>query len=105
MNLPTSTSHISLITSITTAMTTSPLQYKFPSPRSEGLAVHETLSLQPLCLSAKGAPRANGQIYLRPVSVKSGILLENLMSDVYAFSGKPCIEGNEWALNFGKPIL
>jgi hypothetical protein len=83
-------------------MTTSPLQYQFPAPRDEGLALHESLSLQPLGLSGKGAPRANGQIYLRPMTVKPGILLANLMNETYVYSGKPCIEGSEWALYLSK---
>ena len=90
------------MTSISTAMTTSPLQYQFPAPRDEGLALHESLSLQPLGLSGKGAPWANGQIYLRPMTVKSGTLLANLINEIYVYSGKPCIEGSEWALYFSK---
>lgn len=81
---------------------TSPLQYQFPSPRDNTLAPHESLSLQPLGLSAKGAPRANGQIYLRPKPVKPEITLSDLMVDKIVYSGKPCIEGSEWGLYFSK---
>lgn len=102
LHLPISTPQTSLITSITTAMTASPLQYQFPSPRDNTLAPHESLSLQPLGLSAKGAPRANGQIYLRPKPVKPEIKLSDLMVDKTVYSGKPCIEGGEWGLYFSK---
>ena len=83
-------------------MITSPLQYQFPSPRDSTLAPHESLSLQPLGLSAKGAPQANGQIYLRPKPVKSGITLSDLMVDRTVYSGKPCIKGSKWGLYFSK---
>jgi hypothetical protein len=105
MTLPTSTSHISIITSIITSMTTSPLQYQFPSPRDTTLALHKSLPLQPLRLSGKGAPRVNGQIYLQHRPVKSETVLTDLMDDNYGYSGKPCIEGNEWALYFSKLSL
>lgn len=84
-------------------MTTSPLQYQFPSPRDNTLASHELLSLQPLGLSAKGAPRSNGQIYLWPRPVKPDTTLSDLMGDKTVYSGKPCIEGSEWGLYFSKP--
>ena len=83
-------------------MSTSPLNYQFPSPRDNTLAPHESLSLQPLGLSGKGAPRANGQIYLRPKPVKPAITLSDLMVDKAVYSGKPCIEGSEWGLYFSK---
>ena len=83
-------------------MVTSPLHYQFPSPRDSTLAPHESLSLQPLGLSGKGAPRANGQIYLRPRPVKPEITLSDLMADKAVYSGKPCIEGNEWGLYVSK---
>ncbi len=102
MHLPITTTQIALITSITTAMETSPLQYQFPTPRDNTLAPHESLSLQQLGLSAKGAPRTNGQIYLRPRPMKSGTVLADLITDRPVYSGKPCIEGDEWGLYFGK---
>ena len=102
MHLPITTTQIDLITSITSAMETLPLQYQFPTPRDNTLAPHESLSLQQLGLSARGAPRANGQIYLRPRPVKSGTVLADLIADRPVYSGKPCIEGNEWGLYFGE---
>src|SRR5260221_13038072 len=98
MHLPISTSQLTLITSIMTAMETLPLKYQFPTPRDNTLAPHESLSLQQLGLSAKGAPRANGQIYLRPRFVKSGTVLSDLIADKFGYAGKACIEGNEWGL-------
>ena len=102
MHLPITTTQIALINSITNAMETSPLQYRFPTPCDNTLAPHESLSLQQLGLSARGAPRANGQIYLRPRPVKSGTVLAELIADRLVYSGKACIEGNEWGLYFGK---
>jgi hypothetical protein len=102
MHLPITTTQIDLITSITSAMETSPLQYQFPTPGDNTLAPHELLSLQQLGLSARGAPRTNGQIYLRPRPVKSGTVLADLIGDRLVYSGKACIEGNEWGLYFGK---
>jgi len=84
---------------------TSSLRYEFPLPRDEGLALHESLSLQPLGLSGRGAPRNNGQIYLRPKPVRSDTVLANLMVDTNVYSGRPCIEGSEWALNFSELIF
>ena len=85
-------------------MTSSSLRYEFPSPRDETLALHESLSLLPLGLSGKGAPCNNGQIYLRQKPARSGTVLADLMADTYVYSGRPCIEGNEWALNFSEAI-
>lgn len=56
MNLPVSTTQVALITAVMAAMETSPLRYQFPTLHNETFASHETLALQPLGLSAKGAP-------------------------------------------------
>jgi len=95
MHLPISTTQIALITSIMTAMETSPLQYQFSTPCDNTLAPHELLPLQQLGLSARGALQTNGQIYLQPWPVKSNIVLADLIADKPVYSEKPCIEGNE----------
>lgn len=104
MHLSITTPQISLIEAIITAMKSSPLQYQFPDPRDAALAPHESLPLQPLGLSGKGVPRANGQIYLRPKPVKPGTTLSDLVANKIVYSGKPCIEGSEWGVYFGKSV-
>ena len=79
-------------------MTSSPSQYQFPPPRDSLFAVHETLPLQPLGLISRGLPWPNGQVHLRPLTVRPGAPLSNLITDRAIFAAKSCVEGNEWAI-------
>ena len=97
-HLPVSTSHQALIEMVITAMKSSPSQYQFPPPRDSHFAMHELLPLQPLGLVSRGIPRPNGQVHLRPLTMRPGAPLSSLITDRAIFAAKSCVEGNEWAI-------
>ena len=98
-----STKVVDLIMLIAGLLQRSPRQLVIPTSSNPSIATHENLPLFLLALSSCGRARSkDGQVVLRPETVRQDMTILELMANKKKFAHESCIHKGRFIVNFGK---
>jgi hypothetical protein len=101
-DLPLSSTAISLVNTVASAMENSSLQYQFAATPRIAHAPHLCL----LALINKGNPRRDGQVRLLPYATDDTLTINDLATDRNRFAHEKCIDkGSQFIIHTGGPTV